>query len=1240
MQAGTITEIAIPAGDSVSRPGWDGWVVSRDGDAWVRPGRSCWELGVEKNPANKANKDYDKRTKETSEQLRRETAYVALTARHWKNKATWAAEKRGGKQWKDVVAFDADDLEAWLEYYPPVALAFAGHIGLAGDGVETVSRHWAVWASQSRPPITMQAFFADRTEAKEHLIAELRRRIESSDSSVYALRADSAAEAAAFVCAALLEDASEIADVALVVTTEAGWRFVESNPQLRLAIATHPEIAQRPASGAVTIVPTAAGDLTSGYGKMHGEGFQLELNRPSIYKFRDALIEIGVEETDARRLALATGRSWTVFRRRCASNPAIRRPAWLERPESDALAMVCLLGSWHGGKEADRAIVEKLSGDSYEVIERKLRALSQVDDAPILLLGKVWRAKAPLELLELFADRITSDQLDRFFEIVESLLTQTDPGLELDVDQRWMAQVYGKVRDESGLLFESVCDSLVKLAVRGSDFPGLGSQNVDNRVQHLVQTLLGDANENRWLSLASHLRPLAEAAPQAFLRAVEASLTQPNPPVARLFSEGVAGEQPLTGAGWYYADLLWALETLAWSPHWMPRVATILARLSHLPLPENWGNRPANSLLDIFRSWCPHTNANLEQRLAVLDTLIKQEPESAFALMDRLLPRGPDFTTGSSTPVWRDDDAGSSVRPTWEDINRQNGAVADRMLAMTEGHAPRLVLVLDKLDLFDADRAKKIESIVSGFTQPSAADLDRELIRSALRKQLHWHLSYGARHPDTAWEAEAVARWNALFEALAPADLVLRHRWLFESSWVDLPLADEEDHSQNDHRREQWRLEALAEIYRDLGIAGVARLAETSADAGLVGRCLLDIIPDRSVLTDWILSQNTDFSVGTPTASMVSGILRGLSGDETPAILDRVLTSGREQCWSAERIAAFLRLARDETLTWDVVETCGGEVETQYWRIVVPWVWGDDVGMRERVVERLMEANRPIMALEIATHGPDGIAPVLLLDILEAALSSTEKAIKFPDSWRLGKLFEYLDASEEVDELRLLRVQFHLVPVFRVDRTSSLTRLMEAITSQPELLTELVCLLYRPEHGESDNAALFTEADRIAASNAWQLLHDCKRQPGTRSDGTIDPEACARFVDQTLALCQAQDRFEMGQQTIGQILAHAPKGEDGVWPGLPARDILNRPELEEMRTGFEIGTRNKRGVSVRSPTAGGDQERALASKFRSWSGELTASHPHLSESLEQIARSYDADARREDDQAALTRERY
>jgi hypothetical protein len=597
-------------------------------------------------------------------------------------------------------------------------------------------------------------------------------------------------------------------------------------------------------------------------------------------------------------------------------------------------------------------------------------------------IGKVWRAKAPLELLDLFVDRITAAELDRFFEIVEALLVEPDPILELEADKRWMAQVYGKVREESGLLFRSVLDALAKLAVRGRDYEGLATLDVDLRVERLVDRLLQNADATRWLSLAPHLSPLAEAAPGAFLSAIEVSLGRSDTPVLTLFGESVSADTPLGGGAWYYADLLWALESLAWSPRWMPRVACLLARMSHVQLPDNWSNRPLYSLLGIFRSWMPQTATALDQRIAVLDKLISSEPDIAFQLMDRLLHHGHNMASPAAKPDWRDDDAGAAGRPSGSDVHGMLVAAADRMIGMANGNAHQIARLLDKLTLLDGARSDRLMDMAAAFTGRDAGDFDRELIRNELREKLHWHLSYGKNHPQTSLRPVEVAPWQELYEALAPLDPVIRHRWLFQNGWADLPEERLEDFEQEDRRREEWRLSALQNIHRDLRFEGILRLADLSGDAFIIGRCLLDVIPVPATLADWIPELDTDFSLGVPRSLMIGGILRWPSEADTAPFLHRVIQLGRERRWPAERFAAFLRLARDERLTWSLAEECGQEVDSAYWRIVTSGLWSADPADRELVTTKLLEAARPISALNVLIDHLDESSPVSLLQAL------------------------------------------------------------------------------------------------------------------------------------------------------------------------------------------------------------------------------------------------------------------
>ena len=311
----SITEVAIPAGDSVNTPGWDGEVVCKHGSPWVPEGQSYWEWSAKQGTTSKANEDYAKRTNQTPQSERAVSILVIVSARKWSTKKKWLAEKQAARDWANVRAYDADDLEHWLEECPAVALQFAEELGITGPGVESITKYWETWSKQSDPPITAKAFFADREGSRNTFLTDLDRHLQSDTPAPYLVKSDSVEEAAAFACAAML-DKPNLAGESVVVTDRNGWRFVEANQSIKLAIAASPEIAKAPAcrKGLVTVIPYAR--RATGETATRRLEANLTLKRPRIQEYEKALVAIGLDQADAKRLAVTTGRSWVVFRRR------------------------------------------------------------------------------------------------------------------------------------------------------------------------------------------------------------------------------------------------------------------------------------------------------------------------------------------------------------------------------------------------------------------------------------------------------------------------------------------------------------------------------------------------------------------------------------------------------------------------------------------------------------------------------------------------------------------------------------------------------------------------------------------------------------------------------------------------------------------------------------------------------------------------------------------------------------
>ena len=226
-----LNQAAFPSGDSTGQPGWDGELDSNHSTAWIPKGKSYWELSCEANVTAKVNKDYKKRTKQTAKTYRAKASLITVTARRWPQKAKWLQAKRRTKPWRKILAYDADDLEQWLEQTPAVALWFAEELGIHGPGVESIGKHWRDWAEQSDPFITREALFADRQDTRERFYAEVQRRLDVNQPDPFIIKADSTGEVSTFACAALFTH-PKFSATSLVVTQSDGWGYIKIHPAM------------------------------------------------------------------------------------------------------------------------------------------------------------------------------------------------------------------------------------------------------------------------------------------------------------------------------------------------------------------------------------------------------------------------------------------------------------------------------------------------------------------------------------------------------------------------------------------------------------------------------------------------------------------------------------------------------------------------------------------------------------------------------------------------------------------------------------------------------------------------------------------------------------------------------------------------------------------------------------------------------------------------------------------------
>lgn len=1213
----TTQALTLPSGDSINQPGWDGRCSIIKGNAWVPAGEVFLEISCRKDIDQAAQENFGKRNNPHGKDVT--ATFIFVTARRWRKKSAWLNKARAEGKWSDVHTIDADDLEAWLETAPAVACWFGEHhLGLIGNGVCTIERYWENWRGQSRLPITSEALLFGREQSAKKFAEAIGQR-----QSLLTLAADSREEALAFACARLLDSGQ--ADYALCVTTSDGWRYFEQNANLSIGLAASPEAAKgrAPCEGSVLLIPVCADEQS-----IRREANALYLDRLTPSQFESALKLLGTEESDAVRLARTTGRSWSVYRRETACNEAIRNPAWLRHSDATCLSAVLFIGTWDGARNADRECIEHLTGKTYADVEAALARLALEDDAPVLRIGSTWYAKSPRELLRLYGPRLTSEELRRYFEVARAVLSKPDPALELPDDQRWMAAVYGKARAESDYLIDAVADSLVKLSVYAERNPECPADEVLRGVQNLVRSLLHEADGERWLSLSNVLQELAEAAPALFLTEVEASLDLPHAPMTRLFSETGKGSSSFGGRCWY-ADLLWALEILAWPANQLTRVANILARLCWVPKAGNWGNSAMGSLSSLFRYWLPQTTASTEQRLKTLDYLLNNHNDIAWDLLRDQLPSQHEVASPNARPHWRDDDAGSYAGVTYAEAWPYLLAIGERLIAHAQNQPERIASLVNAADSLDLNFRDRVIGLVSEAT--ALDDAGKEAVRIEVRQFLHWQNSFNR---DGARPGRETADLLApLYEMLAPQDTVLRHAWLFKYALASLPEGREDNYEEADKVRSEMRARALTEIFVERQWEGISALADSNAQQWLLGREIVRLPTTQSELFAWLFMR---FREGGHRFQdeLVSRALHALPDDTRREFLQTHLTDDEATPNVALNKAALLTCAPCQRDTWGLLDSLSDSVSTIYWHEIKPELASyakDDLLF---LLEKLIAAKRSRTAFKLVEYRPADVPSLTLLCLLKNIAQGEEPRGCLPDGWRIGEMLDVLEKSREIPRRELARVEFPFVHALE-HSAHDLRNLQAELLDDPALFMECINLMFKSPDDENKDV---NAGSTTAAELAWLTLHKGSGVPGLQADGVFNAAHFFSWIRQVRDLAHQQNRLDYVDTTIGEWLSASPVDSDDHWPHPAICELLEQSDAKKLRNGFAIGIFNNRGVTTRGIYEGGNQERVLAQKYRDNAAKLDNSYPKLAATFRDIAEDYEYRARNHDNDAKRNKE--
>ena len=1221
------TQVNFPSGSTAFIGGWDGEVVCEEKRPYVPKGVSLYELGTEDNPKGKADRDYNKRKKDSLGYDPKESVFIFITPRFWKSKDEWVKKKQSEEFWNDVKAYDSSDIEQWLDTAVYVSCWFANYLRKAPlNGVDIAELFWRYWSEYHGINLLPETIVSGRENEQKEILNFI-----NAKPNISSVKAPTKNEAIAFIVASAKLFPKKESEIffskSIVVHTEEAYKTVSSNFISPLVLI--PTFENRlPMYSAVSnnhhVIVPLGGD----------EDFDKNtITLPTIERDGqiNSLVKSGLSREDAEKFSRESGRNITILKK-LLGFPHNKTIWIIEKEDIREIIPSLLLGRWDETFVGDIELIEQLSNQKYDDYSITLNRWKNFEESPIIQIGETWRLTSPLDLWTNLSDRLTKNDFKNLQECFSKAFKKGNPIIE-PKDKNDFAASFNKKRKYSNWAREGLTQSLILIGSLGGRIKIPSLNNPKNWVDNIVFDLLYNATGETWISVDHELPLISEASPDSFLKSVKYSLAKDEPEILEMFEE----EEGFPHKTSHHTGLLWALENLAWLPEYLMDASLILLKLSRLDPGGSLSNRPLNSITEIFKPWHYQTLASYDERMEVLKYITEQEPETAWSLLIRMLPEHQGVAQPTHKMRWRMFDKNTNLEYTYQEICDTNSAVIEMLIGLFDYDENKFAqLINDVTNLSPKDRERFLtwaDEVCLKVEQKSFATW------AAIRKILNDHRS----HPDTRWalpESE-LKRLEDLYNKLQPTSTLEKYIWLFNDHLPGFPEGFDGDsgYEQQQKRVDDARKDAVKNFISELGLDKTLELRNEISELWAFGYALADVITKQE---DILTISKCLYDEESKIFFIHSFIYRKSIKEGFDWV--KVLFSDlQKKGYSHQALSNVLIPITQNQELWDFISTLNEEIQNLYWQNIRPNFY--HVSDAEKVfgLEMLLTHKRFFSAIDIASHFPKILPTNLLSKMLQRA--GTEKSNEATNfiGYKIGRIFEEIDSREDIEKSTLIQLEWLYLPILNsYGTTRNPINLEEGLANNPEFFIDVLKWIYLPKDEtllEEERKGITDEVVQSRAKESYHLLNSWKKIPGMKDDNSIDEVELKNWIDKVRELAKNVSRLEFADMHIGKVLAQYPENIPE-WPQETIFKIMEEINSDSIKNNYSSTLFNKRGFSSRGVFDGGDIEREKAAYFEKLGKDFRNKYPNVAKIFKGLSDRYLSDAKQMDEDAERSRLEY
>ena len=833
-----------------------------------------------------------------------------------------------------------------------------------------------------------------------------------------------------------------------------------------------------------------------------------------------------------------------------------------------------LIGGWNEKYQKDKSFIEALVKKDYDVWKQNLIALYYEYEGIITFKDGQWNILRRKELFPLIKWDFYRESLDAFEEESIKVLLGTD----MEQDSFSTSNV---ARDQF-----ATCDFSVVLRDRVAASLAIMGNVSDTQDEDLcfklkaiahsvIKEVLNDAEVGVWERLGRNLGELAEAAPDVFFDAVEASFCTPDDTSRQSRKKDDPDE--IIGVDCYASDILSALERLVWVDSFFERAADIMFRLINSDPDRFKGASSLYALTRILLPWHPQTFAPADRRKSIIDHFVEEKPESSWALLLSLLPKSHSTTMNTARPKYLDSGSDDyqikvTISEFW-DVSEHYLSLA---MKLAKNNLSSIIQLFDFFSDMSIHFQKELLELSCSDAILYLPEEELFPLWSKLTRLCARHRTYS--YAKWALPEETLKLVDSVIEQIKPQKKALRFLSLFSRSCGEY-FPHESRNMDSYQEKEKYisdlQDEAVRLILREDGVEGILDFAKTIESVYRLGYSAANVCSDnesQSILNSCLATNDTQIKI------FISAFIAQRYQKHAEHWIDSV---SREN-WTPEQTTSFLcALYPVTSYVLTLKSRWLKDRECLYWENYdLPFANMIDQDCFYTVIDGLLLAGRPDKAIDLlgqrSKHHFDAQRAVKAL----ALASSQDYRIDIHGAAAPNYLSVLclIQNSKEISDDEKVSIEWKNIEYLSHAYRDEIP-FPRFIYKKMSLSSDYFCKVLSYAYNNCNTADISGEVTLsdenviVKKQNIRELLWNWRLILEFYSkDNKFYSPLFEQWFDGVVKTTRKTDHYQVAIETIGEALVSTPEESDGsLWINKRIARLIDKTEYKGLRDGYRCG---------------------------------------------------------------------